>query len=389
MLADARLLDTASVITSAETASGTSGLVSDGLRSRVDALLGGFRRETGYTTEQLIATRRQVVKLLARRLSIARDVIQHPEILDEQIVNPVFVIGFPRTGTSLQQALLAADPANRGVTALHVHEPSPPPGERPVTAERRRLAEQMVQHYCDRCPGILALHPYWDQGADTLIEDEEILTLDFFDCYPVALCDAPTLPMRVASEDFSEAYAFLKVFMQHQQWKQPRKRWVMKGIEHQRHLSELFEVFPDARCLFPHREPAQFLPSTMAILAVLYDGLTSGAFDPPAMAQLYLDDFRQRIAAVLSEPMMHDPRVHHVTFDAFVADPIAALKRCYADWGSEWTAEGEAAMQAWLDDPTNDGNRYGRHRYTFEGFGIDWATTSPFFDVYRARFLEG
>jgi hypothetical protein len=61
--------------------------------------------------------RRQVVKLLARRLAIARDVVQHPEILDEIITDPIFIIGFPRTGTSVQQALLAADPANRGIVA--------------------------------------------------------------------------------------------------------------------------------------------------------------------------------------------------------------------------------------------------------------------------------
>jgi Sulfotransferase family len=383
------LLDTASIIASAEIASGTSGLVDGGLRARVDALAATFRAAGSYTVDQRTAIRRQVVKVLARRLAIARDVAQHPEILDEVITDPIFIIGFARTGTSVQQALLAADPANRGVVAWQVHEPSPPPGERPVTAERRRAAARVVEHYCDRCPGIMTLHPYWDGGAETLVEDEEILTLDFHDYYPVVLCDAPTLSVRVGGGNLEDGYRFLKQFMQHQQWKLPRKRWVMKGIEHQRHLSSLFKVFSDARCLFPHREPESFLPSNLAVTAVVYDGITSGAIDRQTLAAGYIEDFRQRINTVVDDPMMHDPRVRHVAFADFMSDPVAALKACYGIWQFDWTAEGEAAMHSWLDDPANNSDRYGRHRYTFEPFGVDWATISPAFDAYRARFLVG
>jgi hypothetical protein len=87
--------------------------------------------------------------------------------------------------------------------------------------------------------------------------------------------------------------------------------------------------------------------------------------------------------------MMHDPRVRHVAFADFMSDPVAALKTCYGIWQFDWTAEGEAAMHSWLDDPANNSDRYGRHRYTFEPFGVDWATISPAFDAYRARFLVG
>ncbi|MDO7836767.1 sulfotransferase [Sphingobium sp. HBC34] len=383
-----RLLDIDSVIASAEIASGTCGLVDDALRHRVSKLLEAFRARGAYTADQGIATRRQVVKLLARRLNIARDIGNHPAILDEEIIDPIFIIGFPRTGTSIQQALLGADPANRPVRAWQVHEPSPPPGERPVTAARKAAADAVVRHFLDRCPGIIALHPYWDMGAETLIEDEEILTLDFFDNYPVVLCDAPTLAIRVGEEDFEDAYRFLKLFLQHQQWRQPRKRWVLKGIEHQRHLSTLFKVFPDARCLFPHREPAKFLPSNLTIAGVVYDGITCGGIDRQTLAAGYLADFSGRLAAVMADPAMHDPRVRHMAFNRFISDPVAALKQCYAEWGFDWTPEGEAAMRAWLDDPANDSDRYGRHTYTFAPFGVDWQTLGPTFDVYRQRYLS-
>lgn len=382
------LLATGSIIESAEIASGVTGLIDAGLRTRVDELAGIFRDSGPYSPDQMIATRRQVVKLLARRLGIAHDVAKHPEIREEQIIDPIFVIGVPRTGTSIQQSLLAADPANRGVEAWQVREPSPPPGERPVTPQRREAAARDVQHFCDRCPGMMALHPYWDRLDAALIEDEEILTLDFRNNYPTLLCDSPSLAIFGQSGDIEDAYRFLKLFMQHQQWRLPRKRWVMKGVDHQRHLSSLFQVFPDARCLFPHREPAHFLPSNLAIAAVVYDGINAGGLDRRTMAAGYLQDYRKRLDAILSDPAMNDPRVRHLGFNYFIADPVAALRRCYSEWGFDWSVEGEAAMCAWLDDPANNSDRYGRHRYTFEPFGVDWETLSPAFDAYRARFLK-
>lgn len=383
-----RLLDPQSILASAEIASGTLALIDEGLRIRAAALIAALRAGGSFSVAQALATRRQLVKLLARRLTIARDIAQYPEILNEVISEPIFVIGFGRTGTSIQQALLASDPQNRGVLAWQVHEPSPPPGERPVTAERKAAAARVVQHFCDRCPGLMSLHPYWDQGAETLVEDEEILALAMFDNYPVALCDAPTLSVRVAEDDFSEAYHFMKQFMQHQQWRQPKRRWVMKGIEHQRHLPELFSVFPDARCLFPHREPGSFLPSSLAIAAVVYDGITGGALDRGTLAVGYIADHVAKIEDVLAEPAMADPRVTHVAFTDFIADPIGSLRKCYAEWGFVWTDEGEAAMRAWLADKANDSDRYGRHKYTFEPFGVDWEALSPKFDAYRARYLQ-
>lgn len=383
----ARLLDPGSIIASAEIASGTAGLVDDGLRGRLARLVEGMRGGGECTRDQAAATRRQLVKLLARRLAIARDVARHPEILEEVIADPVFVIGFPRTGTSIQQALLAADPANRGVVAWQVHEPSPPPGQQPVTKARKAAAARVVDHFCERCPGLLTLHPYWDGGAETLVEDEEILTLALFDNYPVVLCDAPSLAIRTGEPDFTQAYEFLRLFLQHQQWRRPRRRWVLKGIEHQRHLPELFRAFPDARCLFPHREPGAFLPSNLAIAAVVYDAITDGALDRQTLAAGYLADFKQRIDAVMADPCMDDPRVTHLRFDRFTADPIAALRDCYVAWGFALTAEGEQAMRAWLGDPANAFDRYGRHHYTFEPFGVDWAELGPTFESYRARFL--
>lgn len=54
----------------------------------------------------MITIERTAVDLLANRLKIVQAVKEHPEILDEQLEDPVFMAGFPRTGTThLHRAL--------------------------------------------------------------------------------------------------------------------------------------------------------------------------------------------------------------------------------------------------------------------------------------------
>ena len=58
--------------------------------------------------------------------------------------------------------------------AWHSLVPSPPPGAGPVPAGRIAQAQRAVDRFLDFVPGLLPLHPYWDKGADSLIEDEEL-----------------------------------------------------------------------------------------------------------------------------------------------------------------------------------------------------------------------
>ena len=49
----------------------------------------------------------QIVQLLVNRLEITQFFKDHPEVSDERIVKPVFIVGLPRTGTTILHRLLA------------------------------------------------------------------------------------------------------------------------------------------------------------------------------------------------------------------------------------------------------------------------------------------
>ena len=64
---------------------------------------------------------------LIQRLKIEDTYSHHPEIDDEIVGGPVFVIGLPRTGTTALSQLVAADPQFRSLRMWESQAPTPPP----------------------------------------------------------------------------------------------------------------------------------------------------------------------------------------------------------------------------------------------------------------------
>jgi hypothetical protein len=116
------------ILTLAERESGGYGLADEGLRQRVAGMIDRINEGGPYSVDQIDAMRRQLQRLLATRLRLAADRIQYPGISQEEIDRPIFIVGFPRSGTTLLHSLLAEDPEALAPQSWHTHTPSPPPG---------------------------------------------------------------------------------------------------------------------------------------------------------------------------------------------------------------------------------------------------------------------
>jgi len=75
---------------------------------------------------RMIASERVLLHTV-NRLHYVEDRKRLPEIAEQKIVKPVFIIGMPRTGTTILHDILAQDPASRAPMTWEVMFPSPPP----------------------------------------------------------------------------------------------------------------------------------------------------------------------------------------------------------------------------------------------------------------------
>ncbi|MCB2078504.1 MAG: sulfotransferase [Novosphingobium sp.] len=375
------------LVTLAERDSGAFGLADAGLLGRVGQLIDWINERGPYTRDEVRAMQHQIRRLLANRLRMLLDRKRYPQIAEEKIDRPIFIVGFPRAGTTLIHSLLAEDPDVLAPQSWHMFSPSPPPGATQVAAERIAHAQRMIEDWMDFCPQQKPMHPYIDKGAFQLCEDEEVGALDFRNTYCYHFYRIPTMSHHLMLDpDPVGAFAFHREFLQHMQWNTGKTRWACKGPSHQGNLDGLFAAHPDALCVWPHRPMGEMFHSFIALSAAIYDAITGEPCDRKAFAEMLADGLSQGFNAMLGNDLIDDPRIMHLPFRDITADPVAVVHRIYARQDREVTPEFENRVRAWLDAPENAVDRYGRYPYSYDDLGFDREWVEDLFARYSQRF---
>jgi hypothetical protein len=88
-----------------------------------------LERESQLHLAGRLVTRTEILRTLRNRLLLADLWRRRPEILREEILPPIFVVGSPRSGTSILHELLALDPAHRAPAMWEIEHPVEASGE--------------------------------------------------------------------------------------------------------------------------------------------------------------------------------------------------------------------------------------------------------------------
>jgi hypothetical protein len=298
--------------------------------------------------------------LLTSRLELIADRTRFP-IAEEVIDRPMFVTGEPRSGTTLMHALMSVDPHGRALRFWEVMYPSPPPGLAGPDDPRRDRADADWREINAKMPKWLHSHPYNDMLGDGLPEDERTWAFDFRVMTPTAWWRVPmqTLVGGLPTDPAAQ-YRLHKAMLQQFQYSRPRKYWVLKGF-HGFRLEAFFDTYPDANLLWLHRDPVQVAASRTMMMADILEGIV-GPVDLQAAAKMHLELTRASIANTMSSPWVNDPRIMHIPYTAFIADPVVTVRNYYSFCGRDLTGEAEAAMRTYLAE--NRGDRYGKFRYS-------------------------
>jgi len=376
-----------SILSLAERESGAYGLADENLVARFRAMVDWINERGPYATEQIWAMRAQIRRLLATRLKLALDRLHFPRIAQEVIERPIFIVGFARSGTTLLHSLLAEDPQVLAPRSWHMYSPSPPPGAGPVARERIAYAQREVEAWMDFCPAQKPMHPYVDKGAFQLIEDEEIFTLDFRNAYPYHYYRVPTLDvMAQLNGDEVGAFQFHRSFLQHLQWNSGMRRWVCKCPSGQMNLHAILAVYPDALCVWPHRPIGQIYASNVALRAAIFDTIRGEPGDWSGQARAQVERLKLAVDRVMASELIDDPRILHLPFRTIAENPLGAVHAVYQRYGLTVTPEFAQRARAWLADPENAADRYGRYPYSYEAFGLDRTWVEDLFADYSRRF---
>lgn len=377
----------AAICKAAEKIAGASDYGSDSFRPGLEKLCWSLENESALNQMGRLILHRQVANALAGRLTVVAWEKANPEAARAAIIAPLFIIGLPRTGTTILFETLAADPSLRAPLTWEcrdyalAHAVKEPASEDPRVA---RLGKQMMQ--VDRLmPGFTAIHHF---GPFIPTECIGLTLLDMASEQFAALAWMPSYRAFLLQNDFSSAYEWHKRGLRYLQSTQPEKSWILKTPMHTGYLKALIDTYPDAKFIHNHRDPFRVIAS----VANLYRVSRSGWSDHPntadrarSDANYYLEFIRRAVAFRANDPQ-ENTRFFDVAFDEFVADPMPVIERLHTHFERPLTDQGYKAMSTYLANRPRE--KFGKHHYSAHDFGFTQEEYNPLFADYVARFSE-
>ena len=180
-----------------------------------------------------------------------------PALAHERIDAPLFVVGPPRTGTTILLELLALDPPLRAPLAWEALHPLPVAEDPGLDrARRREFAECEQEFWSDMHPEFMTMH---ELASDLPCECVHFLAYDFAG---PALVDA----LRHAAftgwqlehiESLDRVYRLHRRMLQTFQHGSEPRRWLLKSPGHLQTLAQVFAEYPDAKVIHTHRDPRE------------------------------------------------------------------------------------------------------------------------------------
>jgi hypothetical protein len=342
-------------------------------------LLDSCHRESRLNLIGKIALRTDLIRILCSRLFMHRDRQLYPDVARQEIREPLFIVGLPRSGTTLLHTLLAADPEHRAPLTWEVMTPSPPTRDN----EKRRIQRATQSCNCLNwlAPTFRHVHAV---GAELPQECVGLMTPTFMSDQFDTMYYVPSYRAWFFRQDLLPAYEYHRCFIQHLQFRQSARRWILKAPTHMFALPTLLSVYPDALFVQTHRAPLDAMASVSSLITILRR-VFSDAVDPLVVCREAIQYWSETLDRFLHErDRLADYRICDVNYIEVCRDPIAAVRRIYEHFG--WLLSAEAAQRMRLVLASLPQDQYGRHRYNLSQFGLDPAEGVEAFAAYCERF---
>jgi hypothetical protein len=289
---------------------------------------------------------------------------------------PIFIVGLPRTGSTLLHRLLALAPDARAPLLWELMEPAPPPAG--AADERIHRAER----FCRARPAELSrVHP---MGAREPGECYWLLRNGFKSHSFCLLGERPSYEQWLEAQEMTSSYAHHRGALQLLLHARPAERLVLKMPGHLDHLDALLAVYPDARIVHLHRDPLTALASDCSLWALI-----TAANGQPVDRKRIGARLRRRLVrsierGLAARRLLHPQQIVDVHYRALVDDPVATVRAIHRHFGLAFADEHATRIVA--TEPRLAAARGGPHRYALSDYGLDAAEVSADFARYQRAF---
>ena len=377
-------LDARSILEHGETTTGFS--LEDSLpRTGLQTLVRSLNEESKLSLFGRFAIRSMLRRSVESRLNVGSSLSSLGDKTQPEIREPVFIIGMPRSSTTILHALLHLDRNHRAPLSWECLLPSPAPNiEDYRSCAREATIRREFEQIFRLVPDFKKKH-YME--ADSPQECLAITAMNFVSYQFLAVAYVPTYYEWFMSVDQSQNFRWHKAFLSFlESGGVVKPRWLLKSPVHMMSLPAVFDVYPDAKVIATHRDPARVVPSTASLISSMRS-LYSDEEDARRTGDEQLSTWSDYLNRFLSDRrrLNKEDQIVDVHFEIFQQNQMGVVDSIYERFGWDLHPEDRERMQQFLDEQPR--GKYGVHEYSLEEFGIKADVLKTHFEDYF-DFLE-
>ena len=145
---------------------------------------------------------------------------------------------------------------------------------------------------------------------------------------------------------------------------------MLKNPGHIENLDLLFAIYPDARVIQTHRDPAKAVPSLCALLMQLHVIMEEGRYEQRAHNMMAREAAKWANAVHKADKVRkrHPGQVIDIVHGDFHRDPVAVLERIYGFIDMDITDQARSGFAQRIEEKPE--LSHGVHRYNISDFGM-------------------
>lgn len=300
------------------------------------------------------------------------------------VLSPVVITGVPRTGTTALHRLLAVDPRFQGLQTWLLDSPMPrPPLETWSDYPEFRKSVAALKAQYAAAPGQRAAH---FRAAEEVHECCMVLRQSFVSNLWSCGWSAATYDAWWQCQSEEAAYQHFYRCVQLIGMNDPDKRWLLKNPGHIEQLDLLFAIFPDAKVIQTHRDPAKAVPSLVSLLMNLNGVMENDRIQQRGENLMRREVAKWALAVRKCEAVreQHPGQVLDVIHADFHARPMAVLEQIYGFIGMDIPEATRSALAQRIEEKPELSR--GVHRYSITDYAMTEAEAREPFAGYIERF---